>query len=432
MKLLPYLSCLLIALLQAPLLSAAETVDIELPDGNELTLDRYPAAGRRLILWLPSENGFGPGHVAIAEGLASEGIDTWVLRLHSSFMLPPGRQSLDELPGQALLPVLRMAADAGFDQVYLMSSGRGARLALELAYLWQQQALQPVRLLRGLVLFTPHLLEEKVVIGRNAGYLPIARHSNLPLYVIMPEYSTKYARSREIAEQLQQGGSPVYLHQMKRIRGGFQMRADEDLQAVDIEMRQRLPERIRMALDLLARTAAAPLRSGWRPVQKASAPSFRAPRLYPISGQDSPPPLRLKTLDGRVIDLAGLKGEVVLVNFWATWCAPCIEEIPSLSRLVDRMRGKAFRVLAVNIGEQPEAIRRFMQRIPVNFDILLDPESKAVRDWKVYAYPSNYLIDRSGRIRYGYRGALAWDAPEIVGTIQSLLDTAGRGEAPDT
>ena len=89
-------------------------------------------------------------------------------------------------------------------------------------------------------------------------------------------------------------------------------------------------------------------------------------------------------------------------------------------------------MLAVNIGEQPEAIRRFMQRIPVNFDILLDPESRAVRDWKVYAYPSNYLVDRSGRIRYGYRGALAWDAPEIVETIESLLETAGRSTAPDT
>ena len=432
MKYLLYLPCLLFTLLQAASLSAAETVEIELPDGNELTLERYPAAGRRLLLWLPSENGFGPGHVAIAQGLARQGIDVWVLRLHSSFMLLPGRQSLDELQGRELLPVLQMAADAGFDQLYLMSSGRGAALALKLSYLWQQQQPQNARLLRGLVLFTPHLLEEKLVIGRKAGYLPIGEYSNLPLYVIMPEYSTKYARSRELAERLQLGGSPVYMHQMKRIRGGFQMRADEDLEPVDIEMRRRLPKRIRMALDLLSRTAASPLRPGWRPTTKASGPSFRAPRLYPISGQGSPPPLRLKTLEGRVIDLAGLKGEVVLVNFWATWCAPCIEEIPSLSRLVKRMRGKPFRVLAVNIGEQPEAIRRFMQRIPVNFDILLDPESRAVRDWKVYAYPSNYLVDRSGRIRYGYRGALAWDAPEIVETIESLLETAGRSTAPDT
>ncbi len=419
MKLLPFLLFYLFFLL--PTAQAAQEIDFELPDGDELSLVRYPAQGRRLILWLPSENGFGPGHAGIAEGLAREGIDVWALKLHSSFMLAPGRQSLDQLDPVALLPVLELALMQEFERLYLLSSGRGARLALELAYRWQQQAPDVARRLKGMVLFTPHLIEEQVNIGRKAGYLPIAGYSNLPIYTIMPEYSTKYARSREIAERLQQGGSQVYVHLLGNIRGGFQMREDGDLKPADIEMRQRLPRLLRQALDLLDRTPAAPLRPGWKPGKVTTVASFRAPRLYPIEGRPRPPPLRLQTLDGREIDLAKLQGEAVLINFWATWCAPCIEEMPSLSRLVEKMRGKPFRVLAVNIGERPEAIGRFLQRIPVNFDILLDSESKAVRDWEVYAYPSNYLIDREGRIRYGYRGALAWDAPEIVETIEGLL-----------
>ncbi len=419
MKLLPLLISLLFFVLSP--VQAAEEIDLELPNGDELTLVRYPAQGRRLILWLPSENGLGPGHAGIAAGLAGQGIDVWVLKLHSSFMLTPGRQSLDELNVDSLIPVLERAREEGFDRLYLMSSGRGARLALKMAYRWQQQAPEAARQLKGMVLFTPHLIEEQVKIGQQAGYLPVAGYSNLPIYMIMPEYSTKYARSREIAERLQQGGSQVFVHLLRNIRGGFQMRDDADLKPLDIDMRQRLPRLMRQALDMLDQAEAAPLRPGWKPRGEMVVASFRAPQLYPIDGRPEPPPLRLKTLDGREIDLARLKGEVVLVNFWATWCAPCIEEIPSLSRLVERMRGKPFRVLAVNIGEQSEAIRRFLQRIPVNFDILLDPESKAVRDWKVYAYPSNYLIDRDGRIRYGYRGALAWDAPEIIATIEALL-----------
>ncbi len=415
---LPYL---LLLLSFATLLHAQQPFDLELPGGNELTVEQYPAAGRQLVLWLPSENGFGPGHAGIARGLAAQGIDVWVTRLHDSLMLTPGRQSLEDVKARDLLAVLNRAAEQGFQRIFLLSSGRGARLVLKLAYLWQRADPDAARHLRGLLLFTPHLIEEQVAIGRKAGYLPIAAYSNLPVYMIMPEFSTKYARSREIAEQLGQGGSPVFVHQLKGIRGGFQMRADEDLKPVDIALRARLPQLLKHAMALLARVPEAPLRPGWKPADGPVAASFRAPRLYPIEGRPLPPPLRLNTLEGEEIDLERLKGQVVLVNFWATWCAPCIEEIPSLGRLTDRLKGKPFRVLAVNIGEQPEAVRRFLERIPVNFDILLDPESRAVRDWKVYAYPSNYLIDREGRIRYGYRGALTWDAPEIVETIESLF-----------
>ena len=408
-------------LLFLPSLHAFEEVDIALPSGDEITVETYRSDGRSLLLWLPSENGFGPGHASIVEGLAQLGVDVWVARLHQGLMLTPGRQSLDEVDSDELLSLLDRAARQGFDRIFILSSGRGARLALKMAYRWQQRKPEQARRLAGLLLFTPHLLQERVVIGEQAGYLPIADYSNLPIYLMMPEFSTKYARSREIAEQLQRGGSQVFTHLLRGIRGGFQMRADEDLKPVDIEMRRRLPQLLKRAMDLLSRYRPARLKAGWRPEGKKVESSFRAPSLYPIEGFPEPPPLHLKTLDGREVNLAELKGEVVLVNFWATWCAPCIEEIPSLTRLVQRLQGKPFRVLAVNIGEQPEAIRRFLARIPVNFDVLLDSDSRAVRDWKVYAYPSNYIIDRQGRLHFGYRGALAWDAPNIVETIESLL-----------
>ncbi len=401
-------------------LQAAEPIDIPLPDGEEISLVRYPADSQTLVLWLPSENGFGSAHVGIADGLAANGIEVWVAQLHDSLMLTPGRQSLAGVGSDTLLPLLDRAQARGFRRVYILSSGRGAVLALNTAYLWQQRNPDRARMLGGLILLTPHLLSEKVVIGEEADYLPITGYSNLPIYMIIPELSTKYARSREIAERLQQGGSPVFVHQLRGIHDGFQERADEDLKAVDIAMRGQLPRLLQRAIGLLDQVPAAPLKAGWTPREKIVESSFRAPRLYPIAGEN-PPPLRLKTLDGRLIDLNELRGQVVLVNFWATWCAPCVEEIPSLSRLVERMKGRPFRVLAVNIGEQPVAIRRFLERIPVAFDILLDPGSRAVRDWKVYAYPSSFVIDRLGRLRYGYRGALAWDAPDIVETIKSMF-----------
>ncbi len=402
-------------------LHAFEEVNIALPSGDEISVETNSAEGRTLLLWLPSEEGLGSAHTAIAEGLADLGIDVWVPRLHQGLMLTPGRLSLDEVNTDDLLVLLDRAARLGFERIFILSYSRGAGLVLKMTYRWQQQNPQQAHRLAGLLLFSPHLLQDRVVIGEQAGYLPITDYSNLPIYLIMPEYSTKYARSSEIAVQLQRGGSPVFTHLMRGIRGGFQQREDEDLKPVDIEMRRRLPQLLKQAMELLSRYRPAQLKAGWRPVGEKVESSFRAPSLYPIKGFPEPPPLRLKTLDGRDVNLEELKGEVVLVNFWATWCAPCIEEIPSLTRLVRRLQGKPFRVLAVNIGEQPEAIRRFLARIPVNFDVLLDSDSRAVRDWKVYAYPSNYIIDRQGRLHFGYRGALAWDAPNIVETIESLL-----------
>jgi len=257
--------CFVSLLLFLPLLHAFEEVAVELPSGDEISVETHAADGRSLLLWLPSENGFGPGYAAIAQGLARLGVDVWVARLHQGLMLTPGRQSLDEVDSDDLVALLDRAARQGFDRIFILSSGRGARLALKMAYRWQQRNPQQARRLAGLLLFTPHLLQERVVIGEQAGYLPIAGYSNLPIYLMMPEFSTKYARSREIAEQLQQGGSRVFTHLLRGIRGGFQMRADEDLQPVDIEMRERLPRLLTQAMDLLSRSRPGALKAGWKP-----------------------------------------------------------------------------------------------------------------------------------------------------------------------
>src|SRR6185312_16610496 len=93
------------------------------------------------------------------------------------------------------------------------------------------------------------------------------------------------------------------------------------------------------------------------------------------------PPLALRDLAGKQVDLASLKGRVVLVNFWATWCEPCIAEMPSIQRLQARLGGKPFTVLAVNYGESSAKVRAWLKKSGIALDVLLDPDTEAADAW---------------------------------------------------
>jgi len=133
------------------------------------------------------------------------------------------------------------------------------------------------------------------------------------------------------------------------------------------------------------------------------------------------PPLALRDLDGRPHDLTDYRGKVVVVNFWATWCQPCREELPSLERLRDAMRGRRFEAVAVNVAEGESRVRRFLHEVPLRLPFLLDADGKTQRAWKVRGLPATFLVDRKGVIRYWYLGELDWAQPAILRAVESLL-----------
>ena len=125
------------------------------------------------------------------------------------------------------------------------------------------------------------------------------------------------------------------------------------------------------------------------------------------------PTLRLKDLGGTAHDLAQLKGRVVLVNFWATWCPPCRREMPSMERLSQALKGEAFSVLAVDVGENGDTIDAFASQLDTapSFPILLDTRSRVMQAWKVAGLPTTFLIDRQGRIVASAIGGREFDHP---------------------
>jgi thiol-disulfide isomerase/thioredoxin len=134
-----------------------------------------------------------------------------------------------------------------------------------------------------------------------------------------------------------------------------------------------------------------------------------------------PPALDLMGLDGRHYRLADFRGKVVLVNFWATWCGPCRDEMPSIQRLKERLPGRRFIVLAVNLDEPESRIRRFLSQITVNLTVLLDPERKVAKAWNARILPASFVIGPDGRIRYSVAGEIDWSHEQVAGRISALL-----------
>ena len=145
-----------------------------------------------------------------------------------------------------------------------------------------------------------------------------------------------------------------------------------------------------------------------------------AAELKPWPGGPAPS-LELVDLQGTKHSLADYRGKVVLINFWATWCAPCREEMPSIERLRASLEGRPFAVLAVNLAEPESRIQKFLDAMPLGFTILLDRDTKTTRAWQAKVLPATYIVGADGAIRYRHVGELDWSKPEIRKQIIALM-----------
>lgn len=142
--------------------------------------------------------------------------------------------------------------------------------------------------------------------------------------------------------------------------------------------------------------------------------------LKPWSGARAPA-LSLRDPAGATYDLAAYRGKVVLVNFWASWCAPCREEMPSMQALRQRLAARPFEVLTVNLMESEEKIAAFREAELIDLPVLMDRDGAAAKRWKVRMLPISFVIDRRGAIRYRLVGEANWTEPTVISAIERLL-----------
>ncbi len=126
-------------------------------------------------------------------------------------------------------------------------------------------------------------------------------------------------------------------------------------------------------------------------------------------------------LYGKPAKLGDLRGKVVVLNFWATWCPPCVEEMPSLIRLHQRIASQGGLVLGVSVDEDAAAYDKFLRNHQVSFPTYRDPWKKISSRYGTYMFPETYLIGRDGRIARKIIGPQNWDSPQLVAYLDSLL-----------
>jgi len=156
-----------------------------------------------------------------------------------------------------------------------------------------------------------------------------------------------------------------------------------------------------------------------------------APVADALAPEDDPPPIDMPDQAGKKVDLNELKGKVVLVDFWASWCGPCKQEMPVLEELHKKYAKEGLVIVGVNIDNNPKKMTNFLRGTPVTFRVVHDRKLAVASKYEPGTMPSSYFIARDGKIRYVHEGFRKKDAAELEERVKGLL-AEGRGSDSDS
>jgi len=140
-----------------------------------------------------------------------------------------------------------------------------------------------------------------------------------------------------------------------------------------------------------------------------------------VAPQGPAPQFRLESMGGKPVALEQLKGQVVMINFWASWCGPCRQEMPLLEKLYAKYKPMGFTMLGINVEPDSTLAAGFLQKTPVTFPILFDTKSEVSKLYEVAGMPSTAIIDRKGNLRWVHRGYKPGDENEYLNQIRALV-----------
>lgn len=142
--------------------------------------------------------------------------------------------------------------------------------------------------------------------------------------------------------------------------------------------------------------------------------------LVPLEGQPQAADFKLQDTAGNTVQLSDYRGKVLVVNFWATWCASCRREMPSIDRAAKWLKQFDGHLIGINVGEKLDRVSGYLEKAPVSFPMLLDTDTSVATSWGVKGLPATFAIDPDGHIIYRVFGSREWDDPQLLEPIRAL------------
>ena len=400
---------------------SAEEITVEVHD-TDLSLLRFDADGEHLIIWVSPGFGNHQRAYAVAEDLSLRGIEVWHIDLAESLFLPQGTNTLRALDGRYVAALTAEAHRQTGKRITLLTRSYAALPVLKGARLWQSQTSSlsgaDADYLTGAILFSPELYSKIPPLGLAPVYDPIASSTNLPIMLYQADKRSNRWQLETTLEKLESGGAPVYLKMLPGVTGVFYLK---DVATETSAALEQLPKDIERVVGMLDRIPT-PRRVNTLAERAAPAGSSLDITMKPFLSDMAPLAISLASASGERFTRNDFTGKVTLVNFWASWCGPCVEEIPALNRLREHMKDKPFELISINYAEKPEQVREFLNMVKVDFPVLMDEDGSYSAKWNVLVYPATFVIGADGTIAYGVNGAIDWDSEEITTKLEALMD----------
>ena len=403
---------------------AEETRSFTLNAETEIEYTVYKAEGDTLFLWLYSEAGPQKSEHNIAIQLAKKNIEVWRIDLFAAHFLPVASSSMDRIPATDISELIEYAFKQTGKKIIPVTTGRGSLPVLKGASRWQTQYKNSPAL-AGVILMSPKFFIETPEPGVKGKLLEIVEQTNLPLFILQPKKSPWYWKLDQTIPALEKSGSDIFVQTIKGVRDRYYFRPDAD--DYEKKISPKLPATLKRAAKYLKtlpykrRHVDYVLGKETKNIKVNTRKKERKLSIY--KGTPTPPELILYDLTNKRVDLKQLKGNVVLVNFWASWCPPCVHEMPSMERLKKRFSAKGFTILGVNMAEDKKTVEQFLNsKVSISFPILFDSKGSALKRWGVFAFPTSYVIDKAGNIRYALFGGIDWETKDIIKKISQLID----------
>ena len=409
---------------------AEETRFLSINPETDIEFTVYKATGDHngqadtLFLWLYSEAGPQKAEHEIARQLAKNNIEVWRIDLFAAHFLPVASSSMDRIPAADISELIEYAFKQTGKKIIPVTTGRGSLPVLKGAQLWQKKY-QNSHALAGVILMSPKFFVETPEPGVKGKLLNIVQKTNLPLFILQPKKSPWYWKLEQTIPALEKSGSDVFVQRIKGVRDRYYFRPDAD--AFENKVSAKLPATLIRAAGYLKslpyKKRHVELVTTKNTKKKKTTTGKKERKLSIYKGTPIAPELILNDLNNQIVDLKTLTGKVVLVNFWASWCPPCVHEMPSMERLQRRFSAKNFIILGVNMAENRKTVEQFLNsKVKVSFPIIFDKNGAALKRWGVFAFPTSYVIGKAGKIRYALFGGVDWENQDILHKITKLTN----------